>query len=491
MSRSLSLRLLGIFVLTTLAALVVLAVFFTKGLGSQWRDTIEPHFVQYLSYIQQDLGNPPDPTRAQALSDRLPVAIVIYLGDMLVFSSEQPVPPVRRLRYERVPVARMGRRTGAERPLGVIAISRSGGRRDSVLRFERDGYNVYYRFTSGRPPRHRSDSERGDARAAVADRSSSRASDRERAFRRGEPGDELPWALLALAAVMVTSCWLIRRLLSPIGRIRHGVARMTRGELAERIALPGRDDLAVLGNSIDTMAERIEAMLDAKRQLLLALSHELRSPLARARLALQLLPESSRRDSIEEDLLEMQSLIAEIIESEQLQQAHTVLNRTPVDLVELVRGEADGHREVELTIEGSTVSMPGTDGDGGIMLMADAARLRIMVRNLIANALLHGRSADGTAAVVVTLGADRHKVAFEVADTGPGIRPDDLARITDPLYRPDASRTRSTGGFGLGLTLARLIAETHGGSFRIDSEPAVRPGTRVRIVLPIGDSHMA
>ncbi len=483
--RSLSLRLLGIFALTTVASLVVLVVFFTKGLGSQWRDTIEPHFVQYLSYIQQDLGNPPDPARARALSDRLPLGIVIYRGDTLLFSSDVPVPPVRRLRYDRVPLTRMGRGSGAERPQGTVAINRSGGRRDGVLRFERDGHTVYYRFG-------RRDGSRGEARSGPrgahdtavgpADRSTSSTGDRGRPSGHRDGDGELLWALLALAAVMGAGYWLLRRLLSPIGRIRHGVARMTAGELGERIGLRGHDDLAVLGNSIDTLAERIEAMLGAKRQLLLALSHELRSPLARARLALQLLPESSRRDAIEEDLLEMQSLIGDIMESEQLQQPHTVLNRAPVDLVELVRNEADGHSEVDVRIDAG--ALPEAAADGRIVLEADAARLRILVRNLVANALSHGRAADGSASVGVTLRAGLDEVRIEVSDTGPGIHPDHLARITDPLYRPDASRTRTTGGFGLGLTLARLIAEAHGGRLDIDSEPARGPGVRVRVVLP-------
>jgi len=482
-SRSLSLRLLGIFALATVLSLAILVVFFSKGLGSQWRNTIQPHVVQYLSYIQQDLGDPPDPLRAQALSDRLPVDIVIYKAGSLFFSSDQPAPAVRDLRYRRIPLSRIGRGSGAERPEGTVAISRDGGERNSVLRFERDGYTAYYRF--GRGPSS-SRASRDDPRNAgvLSGSSSTPGPTHKRSSRRDRFSHELAWALLAVAIVMGASYGLIRRLLSPIGRIRRGVGRMTRGDLGERVGLRGHDDLAVLGNSIDTMAERIEAMLDAKRQLLMALSHELRSPLARARLALELLPESSRRDTIEEELREMQTLITEIVESEQLQQAYAVLNRAPVDLAKLVQEESDGHEAVESIVETDLDPDEDVDVDGRFVLIADAARLRILVRNLVANALLHGRSSDGKAVVHVTLTATRHELILEVADAGPGIPPDDLSRITDPLYRPDASRSRSTGGFGLGLTLARSIAEAHDGSLQVDSEPAVRPGTRVRVALP-------
>lgn len=462
LSRSLSLRLLGIFIITGIVVMVLLAVLFSRGLGTQWKRSIQPHLEQYIHYVQQDLGNPPEPERAQALADRVPVTIYIYQAGTLSFSTNGKQLDTRGLEFHRPP-PRPSRNKTERRRLPVSRarhprhtpadVAFDDNHRATVLRVQLSDYTVYYELSR----------RKGLWRHA----------------------DFLLLLLLALAGILLLSFLTIRRQLSPIGRIKDGVGKMSQGNLHHRIDIEGSDDLATLGNSIDAMAEHIGAMLDAKRQLLLAISHELRSPLARARVATELLPESVNRERISDDLREMELMITDIMESERLQQNHAILNRQKLNLSALIQSVVDGYNEA------ITTQLP----DNPLMASADDARLRILLRNLINNALQHGaptsqsntaEAAALTAATVeVCLQTEAELVRIDIKDTGPGIAAEHIAAITEPFYRPDASRTRTTGGFGLGLTLCKLITEAHGGSLHIDSEPESKPGTRVIVRFPI------
>ncbi len=157
----------------------------------------------------------------------------------------------------------------------------------------------------------------------------------------GRFNDELLLALAALGVVLVGSYLLIRRQLSPIRQIQKSVGLMSEGNLSHRIDRRGKSDLDELSKSIDGMAARLQAMLDAKRQLLISVSHELRSPITRARINTELLPESRIRDRLQDDLSDMERMIRDIMESEQLQSRHSILNKENLDLAELFRGELD------------------------------------------------------------------------------------------------------------------------------------------------------
>ena len=455
--RSLPLRLLAIFAATAFALVALLVALFTQGLSSQWQRSIRPHLVQYVRYVQEDLGSPPDPVRADALAATLPVTIAIYRDGELVHATDGRPLALDELTFRPLPRrARRhdehGREHGQVRGLAASAsIARERRREGAVLRLERDGYTVYYRLQP--PPGQR--------------------------LRRA---DGLYLALAAVLLVLLASYLLIRRQLAPIGRIQRGVGRMGEGELEHRIALHGHDDLAALGHAIDEMAIRIGDMLDAKRQLLLAISHELRSPLARARVATALLPPTRQRERLEADLADMARLIEDLTESERLRTPHSALRRERLDLVTLLGEELAPH-----ALEPTLLELP----EATLPIVADAARLRLLVRNLVGNALRHGVSADGRTDVTVTLSRRGRTAHLLVADRGLGIDPAELEAVTEPFHRPDSARTRAGGGVGLGLSLARLVAEAHGGTLRVASDPANVPGTRVSVTLPLDGAPLA
>ena len=482
LTRSLSLRLLGIFVITALLIMIILVSFFSRGLGTQWKRTIQPHLVQYVRYLQDEIGSPPDMARAQAIADRLPITIAIYQGEAFLYATDGKPFPLENLsfRHSREIKSESEDLSGVPFTASLTKRNRSG---DNVLRIQENGYSVYYRLD--RSWQHRSSMrhtrKRGDSR-----------SDENQRFQI----DEIFEALLALALVLLASFFAIRHQLKPIQKIQKSVSRISDGELNHRIQLNGRHDLAVLGNSIDSMADRIQAMLDAKRQLLLAISHELRTPLTRARIATELFPDSANRQRLEEDLNDMQTLISDIMESERLQSNHGVLDIKYVDMHSLIESELD-YYEKQLN-ENDQIQFDNSQLDNAV-IDGDGTRLRILCRNLINNAVQHGRGRDGHLLIKLSLSENHESIELMVRDHGPGIPAEHIDRLTEAFYRPDSSRTRDTGGFGMGLTLASLIAEAHGGKLTISSkvadeltnETTIPSGTTVTLILPRNQSELA
>jgi signal transduction histidine kinase len=286
------------------------------------------------------------------------------------------------------------------------------------------------------------------------------------------------WSTLALLLLFTAMAYRrVRRLLRPLDDIRAGALRFGAGDFTRPIAVRHAhhpDELGDLAGTINTMATDIQQMLDAKRSLLLAISHELRSPLTRARLNTELLPETEElqasREALLRDLALMRDLVTDLLESERLSARHAALHCETVDLHALALDVVDGlGHPVQLDLAGD---LP--------MLQLDPARLRLLLRNLLDNALRH--SAEVSQAPVLRLFAtEPGGVELSVRDFGAGVPPEQLPQLAQAFYRPDAARTRDDGGVGLGLYLCKLVALAHGGSFTIAN---ASPGLVITVTLP-------
>jgi signal transduction histidine kinase len=269
-------------------------------------------------------------------------------------------------------------------------------------------------------------------------------------------------ALLVLTGI----AWaVVQRLLRPLQPIGDGVARFGRGDFSQPIALARDDELGQLADRIDGMASSLQGMLEHQRGLLLAISHELRSPLTRARLNAELVDEGPARDALLRDLAEMRDLIETLLESERIAAGARALQLEPVDLAALV------HELVEARFEGRGIELALQPPPGPVM--ADAARLRLLLRNLLDNAQHQGAGATQPPQVYLRPEPDG-RWALGVRDHGPGLPPEQRAALGQPFHRPDSARTRAAGGVGLGLYLCRLVAQAHGGELRIrDAAPGL------------------
>lgn len=415
---SLRLRLITVFLLLALGMAAVFLGGMQRALSTGWRDAARPLVADYMDRLVADIGTPPSVARAQALTARLPIAIRIE-GPLVNWQSH----PARL------------EQSGAKTRFS-----------DWLSRSTADGHRVSFGW--GTLPWQ------------------------------GEP-HIWGWVTLALLLGLIAVAYrYVRRLLRPLDDIRAGAERFGQGVFDAPIPLRRRDELGDLAQRINTMAHDIKAMLDAKRALLLALSHELRSPLTRARLNAELLPTTPdglgagerERTALLRDLGEMRDLITDLLESERLASPHAALQRESVDLAALVRdvvADMPGAGAVTLALA------PGLPS-----LALDRTRMRLLLRNLLGNALHY--SAAAAQPPRIDLYPDASGVVLEVRDFGPGVDADQLAHLTEPFYRTDSARQRATGGVGLGLYLCQLVAQAHDARLEVQN---AEPGLRIRVLF--------
>ncbi|WP_343640323.1 HAMP domain-containing sensor histidine kinase [Roseateles sp.] len=257
----------------------------------------------------------------------------------------------------------------------------------------------------------------------------------------------LLWAVPLLLLVTGIAYAGIRHMVDPLHQLALGAEAFGRGDLSHRILVRHDDEIGDLAMRFNQMAEDIQGMLDGKRALLLAISHELRSPLTRARLHAELVDDGPSKAALLEELAQMRELISALLESERLGSGHRALQVDDCDLGALAR-EQD-QPGVALRVDRD---LP--------LLKLDRMRVQLLLRNLVSNALRHNDPDAGP--VMVSVERDGEGARLTVRDHGAGVPPEALAQLGQPFYRPDEARARSEGGVGLGLSLCRLVAEAHG-----------------------------
>ena len=287
-----------------------------------------------------------------------------------------------------------------------------------------------------------------------------------------------PIATVALALIIVglATVPLARRISRPVEALTDATRRFGEGDLSARVAVRqhGEDELARLSRSWNDMAERIERLVVGQKELLANVSHELRSPLARIRVALELIPRGAEAEArlrdIESDLAELDRLIEDVLTAARLDAGRLPLHAAPLELQGMLSQLA------ERAAHDPKIGSVQVAGGSPMTVQADGALLKRAVWNLVENAAKYG-------APPIALAAERkdgHAVV-SVTDEGAGIAPGDRERVFEPFWRADKAHTPGSG-VGLGLTLARRIAEAHGGSIAIAE--ATR-GCRIEITLPL------
>jgi signal transduction histidine kinase len=257
--------------------------------------------------------------------------------------------------------------------------------------------------------------------------------------------------LIGYAAVT----WLFR----PIRAIRAGTEHIGRGNFDFRITNIRSDQLGDLAQDINKLAGDVESMLDAKRALLLGISHELRTPLSRMRLGLEFLDDEDSAGQLRAEIIEMEKIVSSLLEAERLNSRHAPLARTEVDIGDLITDMLNNFFSRDLNR--ITVALP----DEAVVAVVDPARITLLLKNIIANALRYSRPEDGPVELAVLRAAG--DLVIRITDHGPGLSRDQAEHLGEPFYRADQSRARQSGGTGLGLYLATLVARAHDGSLSL------------------------
>lgn len=507
---SIKLRMVLVFLVLAAALMVVFIGAMRQVVATRWQLTAQPLLVDYVDRLAEEItvDGHPSVERARALAQRLPVTVRIE-GPVIRWASHPQDPQhdwwregdgVREdwpswdgpmsgtERHDERGTGHHGARVGdgrgwADEPPGWQQI------RQITERSTPDGHRLVFGI------------------------------DRHAMSARHDGSDPLARGLAALLLLTLLAWWYVRRTLRPLDAISAGARRFGQGNFDDPIPAVWtrrHGELGELATTLNTMGEDIRQMLDAKRSLLLAISHEMRSPLTRARLHTELLPEDDpgvrpQREALLRDLREMSALVEDLLESERLSDRHVALQRESLDPGVVARSVIaelqTRHPGVEVVLQVPTELPPQ---------YMDATRLRLLLRNLLENAVRHagnGRDPDRkgahgrtmpdeggnttahTAASPGHTGApDTDAIAMvhidriptggcviEVRDWGPGVPEEQLSKLAEPFHRPDAARSRHAGGVGLGLYLCRLVAQAHGGRLALEN---AHPGLRVRAWLP-------
>lgn len=276
-------------------------------------------------------------------------------------------------------------------------------------------------------------------------------------------------------------CWLAAIfVVLPIRRVTAIVQRFGQGDLSVRANMGRKDEIGGLARSFDAMAERLETLVMSERRLLQDISHELRSPLTRLKLAIRLTrtatDPSSALDRVERETNRMTALVSEIIEMTRMEGDPQARKMEPVSLAKVVQDTVDDCR-----VEAQLFRACGIRVEGQLTceVSGDRELLRRAVENVLRNAIHYSPE---EAAIDVILAENIHEATIRVRDYGPGVPSDTLLQIFDPFFRVEEARDGESGGIGLGLSIAKRAVRLHRGTITARN---TLPGLCVEITLPI------
>ena len=282
------------------------------------------------------------------------------------------------------------------------------------------------------------------------------------------PGLRILMVMLVVAGgVGIAAFPMTARLTRRLEALRSGMALWGSGDTSARVDGRGSDEVALVARTFNTAAERLDMLLTSQRALLANASHELRSPLARLRIAIELWlldPAPATQAEIVQNLAEIDVLVEEILLSSRLE--HPTSSASHQEWVDVAGLAAEEAARVGAVVEGAATEMQGS-----------ATLLRRLLRNLLDNAVRHGQPP-----IHVAISRQGGEARIVVSDHGDGIAPEDRERVFEPFYRPPG-RGETSGGWGLGLSLVRQIASRHGG--RVVCDVADGGGSRFTVHLAL------
>ena len=443
LSRSLSFRLLVIF--AVLGSAFVFGTF--KAVqrfynSDEIRGLISGHLSLHVGYVREDIGVPPNIAHAIAITEKVPVDIRI-LGPDVDWASDPEFPRLDQLEFAPSPRFSGDSDAWADELQDVDFANFND---HDFLRMRQGGYDIVV------------------ATPRISDVPS------------GPP--LLPLVLGFGLFLLIMAYAAVNWLFKPIRAIRTGAAQIGRGKFDLRIPAVRRDQLGDLAADINRMAGDVENMLDAKRALLLGISHELRTPLSRMRLQLEFFDDEEKVESLKAEILEMEKIVVSLLEAERLNSRHAQLFRQDVLIGDLV------NRLLEDFFSRDSERIKVTLPEQPVTASVDESRISLLLKNLIGNALRYCPPEDGPVELAVS--ATDTELVMTVTDHGPGLSEDQARHIGEPFYRSDPSRARESGGTGLGLYLATLIARAHDGSLALLDTGRRGASFEVRVPLTTG-----
>ena len=263
--------------------------------------------------------------------------------------------------------------------------------------------------------------------------------------------------------------FFISHYLQPVQLMKDRIKSLEDGDLKSKIEIIGEDELADLSKSMNKMISEISLLLENKHQLLLEVSHELRSPLARMQFLVEMLPKHKNNNKIREEINFLEGMIDNLLLSDRLSMPYSTLDLKPVICSEFINKILD-----LFPIKRKKIEILNTIQDEKFII--DETKFIVAIRNLIDNAIKYSAEKN----IIFEIKKNKF-IEFHVKDLGLGISNEDIKKITEPFFQ--AEQTVTTKGFGLGLTICKKIVESHGGTLDINS--VIGEGSIFSIYLPI------
>ena len=281
--------------------------------------------------------------------------------------------------------------------------------------------------------------------------------------------------IIAITLLVFLICYaMVQRIFRPIKSIEEGANQIGQGQLEYRIDVKQKDELGSLAEKINQLAVNVQEMLAAKQRLNLGVSHELRSPLTRARLEVELLEDSKIKEDLLNEINAMETIIANLLDSEAINYGHKKLK---LELFELSDMISQLIQKSGFLADSNIAFIPL---DYAAQVEADKTLFEVMIKNILENALRYNPVEGEPIQIRVEQVEDTYEI--KIRDFGPGFSKEDLTKVTEPFYRTGQSRSRQSGGFGLGLYLCKQIVEAHQGTIAIANHEET--GAVVAVTIP-------
>ena len=425
--RSVFTKLLVVIIFAGICINLVVGGFFLH-LRNVFVEPFQKNVVQYLNYLIADMGNPPNLDRAREIA-RQSFLEIRYESPDLRWTTSDELPTDFKGRIVALgqnPAVRSGKYRGRH----VIEVDKETGR---------------FIF--------------GVSRNLPVDSARHRL---------------LVIMLVLLTAILAGAFFAIRYILRPVKWLNTGVQEVSRGNLKHRVPLKKSDELRDLAAAFNNMTDRIRDMLHTKEQLLLDVSHELRTPLTRMKVALEFLEESQAKQNLQADLEEMEKMVSEILETARRQHKYENLKKQRTNLVDLLK-------QTVAAFENQPPGIKMADVASQMKAAVDPEQIKTVFENVLNNAIKYSK--PDSEPIQVSCKRRESFAVVRITDKGIGIPEAELSHIFEPFYRVDKSRSKDTGGYGLGLSLCKTIMEAHDGKIEVQSSP--EQGTIVSLLFPL------
>ncbi|MCB0726566.1 MAG: HAMP domain-containing sensor histidine kinase [Ignavibacteria bacterium] len=383
------------------------------------------HMIKMQQYILDDIGNPPDTVKADQILKDVKFDIRFETSTSK-YTSNKDLPTIEELKSERD-------FDDTEKSIMI----RSARKFYRVIKLD-DGYVI---------------------------------------FAQPSPIDEIDiesviFPLVIIFSILAFLLYIsLRWIFGPIKKLSEGVEKISSGDLESKIDVKGNDELENLAASINEMSVNISGMLKAKETLLIDVSHELRSPLTRIKLANEFVEEEKIKKNIREDVIEMESMISGMLETYRAENTGRKPDLKKTDIVLLLKNVISKFSYDKIHFQSKFDKRE---------LLIDPEKIEIALRNIIDNAVKYS---EGKPVEISISGNEKNKneTVIAVKDHGRGIEQEEIYKIFEPFYRVDKSRDKKISGYGLGLSIVRKILDLHKAKTEIYSKPG--EGTEFRITF--------